>query len=232
MDICQFCSKRSSAANKLDNDELVVLGDSCVEVNFSKRDIIFKQNALSSNVIYIKNGLVKIHTTGPEKEQILKIAKGPTYLGIPTTFGDKVNHYSATAIIPTSVCFIDINVFKNFIYENHEFAYEIIVDLCKDELLQFDRCVNLVQKQVHGRLAGTLLYFSEIIFQSDTFTLPLNRNELADLIVTSRETVSRLLSEFNKEKITHITLDTTNYQLIINSRISGNIFLVCPSLRG
>lgn len=204
MDICQFCNKKSSATDKLDDDELILLGDSCVGVVFSKGDIIFKQNALSSNVIYIKEGLVKIHTKGPEKEQILKIAKGPAYLGIPTTFGDKVNHYSATAIISTSVCFIDINIFKNFIYENHEFAYEIIVELCKDELLQFDRCVNLVQKHVNGRLAGTLLYFSETIYQSNTFTLPLSRNELADLIATSRETVSRLLSELNKEKIIQI----------------------------
>ncbi len=204
MDICQFCNKKSSATGKLDDDELMLLGDSCSEVVFLKGDIIFKQNALSSNVIYIKEGLVKIHIKGPEKVQILKIAKGPAYLGIPTTIGDKVNHYSATAIIPTSVCFIDINIFKNFIYENHEFAYEIIVDLCKNELLQFDRCVDLLQKQVHGRLAGTLLYFSETIYQSYTFTLPLNRNELADLIVTSRETVSRLLSELNKEKIIQI----------------------------
>ncbi len=201
MDICQFCSKKSPAAGKLDNNELAILGKSCVEVDFAKGDIIFKQNALSSNVIYIREGLVKIHKTGPEKEQILKIAKGPAYLGIPTTFGDKINHYSATAIIPTSVCFIDINTFKEFINHNSGFAYEIIVDLCKNELLQFDRCVNLLQKQVHGRLAGTLLYLSESIFESDEFTLPLNRNELADLIVTSRETVSRLLSELNKEKI-------------------------------
>ena len=205
MDICQFCSKKSPAVTKLDPNELKVLGDSCVEVNFSKGDIIFKQNALSSNVIFIKEGLVKIHVSGPEKEQILKISKGPTYLGIPTTFGDKVNHYSATALVETSVCFIDISVFKEFIKINSDFAYEVIVDLCKDELNQFERCVNLVQKQIHGRLCGTLLYFSEDIFQSDTIEMPLNRNELADLICTSRETVSRLLSELNKERIIQIS---------------------------
>ncbi len=205
MDICQFCSKKSPAVTKLDPDELKILGDSCVEVAFSKGDIIFKQNALSSNVIFIKEGLVKIHVAGPEKEQILKVSKGPTYLGIPTTFGDKINHYSATALVPTSVCFIDINVFKEFIKINSDFAYEVIVDLCKDELNQFERCVNLVQKQIHGRLCGTLLYFSEDIFQSDFIEMPLNRNELADLICTSRETVSRLLSELNKEQIIQIS---------------------------
>ena len=201
MDICQFCNRKSDATNQLLPEELERLSDSCVEVNFSKGDIIFKQNALSSNVIYIRDGLVKIHIAGPEKEQILKISKGPTYLGIPTTFGDKINHYSATALTHTAVCFIDINVFKEFIRLNSGFAYEVIVGLCKNELNQFDRCVNLVQKQIYGRLTGTLVYLSENIFQSKTFEMPLNRNELADLICTSRETVSRLLSELNKENI-------------------------------
>jgi len=204
MDICQICSKKSPAVNKLNADDLKLLGDSCMEVEFSKGDIIFKQNALSTNIIYIKEGLVKIHIAGPQKEQILKIAKGPTYLGIPTTLGDKINHYSATAIITTTVCFIDINVFKEFIKRNSQFAYEIIVDLCKEELLQFNRCVNLVQKQIYGRLAGTLMFFSKNLFQTDTFDMPLYRSELADLICTSRETVSRLLSELNRDNIIQI----------------------------
>lgn len=204
MDLCQFCVKKSLAADKLDSSDLEKLGSSCVEVDFSKGDMIFKQNALSSNVIYIREGLVKVHIAGPEKEQILKVAKGPTYLGIPTTLGDKVNHYTATAITATSVCFIDINVFKDFINQNGQFAYEIIVELCKNELQHFSRCVNLVQKQINGRLADTLLYFAETIFESNTFILPLSRNELADLIVTSRETVSRILSEFKKDKLIDI----------------------------
>jgi CRP/FNR family transcriptional regulator len=189
------------AVDKLEPDDLQKLGASCVEVDFKKGDIIFKQNALSSNVIYIREGLVKVHIEGPEREQILKIAKGPTYLGIPTTFGDKVNHYSASAITPTSVCFIDINVFKEFITQNGQFAYEIILELCKNELQHFSRCVNLVQKQIHGRLAGTLLFFADSIFNSNSFEMPFNQSEMADLIYTSRETVSRLLSELNKENI-------------------------------
>ena len=110
-DICEYCQLKSSAAKTLKHSELQKLGKSCVEVSFQKGDIIFKQGALSSNIIYIKEGLVKIHITGPVNEQIIKIAKAPTYLGVPTTFGEKTNQYSATAIENTTVCFIDINTF-------------------------------------------------------------------------------------------------------------------------
>jgi len=205
LEICKFCSKRSLAAKHLGNEELEKLGHSCVEVTFSKGDIIFKQDALSSNIIYIREGLVKIHISGPDREQILKIAKGPTYLGIPTTLGDKINHYSATAISPTEVCFIDINVFKDFISSNSDFAYEIIVNLCKNELGHFHRCVNQLQKQSPGRVAETLLFFANEIFENDTFDIPLTRHELGDLTGNSRENVSRILSDFNNENLIKIS---------------------------
>ena len=200
-DICSICKKRSSAASQLNSYEIEKLGNSCVQVNFLKGDVIFKQNALSSNIIYVMEGLVKVHIKGPAHEQILKISKGPCYLGLPTTFGDKVNNYSATAISELKACFIDIDSFKNLIAWNSSFAYEIIVDLSKDELNHFRKCINQTQKQSPGRLAEALLYFSNEIFLSDTFTLPFTQSELGDLTGSSRENISRLLNKFNKEKI-------------------------------
>jgi len=205
MEICKYCSKRSLAAEHLGNEELEKLGHSCVEVSFEKGDIIFKQNALSSNIIYVREGLVKIHMAGPEREQILKIAKGPTYLGIPTTLGDKVNNYSATALTKTEVCFIDIRIFKDFISSNSDFAYEIIVNLCKNELGHFHRCVNQLQKQSPGRVAETLIFFADEIFENDTFDLPLSRHEFGDLTGNSRENVSRILSDLNNEGLIKIS---------------------------
>ena len=105
---------------------------------------------------------------------------------------------------PTKACFIDLEVFKSLLRLNTEFSYEIIVELCKNELEQFHRCVKLVQNQVFGRLAGHLLQFCDDIYQSSEFDLPLTRNEIADLICTSRETVSRLLSDLAKENIISI----------------------------
>ena len=50
-------------------------------------------------------------------------------------------------------------------------------------------------------MADVLLEFSEKIFQSETFTLPISQSELANLVDTSRESVSRVLSEFDKDGI-------------------------------
>jgi len=201
---CSSCLLKSRAVVNLAERELNVLGQSCVEAIFEKGDTIFKQDALSSNIIYLQTGLVKLLVKGPQRTQILRLKKAPCYLGVPTTMGDKINHYSAVAIEKTTACFIDINTFKELIRINPDFSYEIIIELCRNELEQFTRCVKLVQNQVFGRLATHLLDLADNIYQSDRFDLPLNRSEIADLVCSSRETVSRLLSDLSKEQIIRV----------------------------
>jgi len=202
---CSTCLLKSKAAENLGDTELNILGQNCVEVAFEKGETIFKQEALSSNIIFIQTGLVKLIIKGPQRTQILRLKKAPCYLGLPTTMGDKTNHYSAVVIEPTKACFIDLGVFKSLLRLNTEFSYEIIVELCKNELEQFHRCVILVQSQVFGRLATNLLYMANDIYGSNEFDLPLSRNDIADLVCTSRETISRLLSELDQEGIIAIS---------------------------
>ena len=202
--ICSTCLLKSKAVKSLGENELHILGKGCVQVVFKKGETIFKENALSSNIIYLQTGLAKIMIEGTHRAQILKIKKAPCYLGLPTTVGDKINHYSAVALEKTTACFVDMHVFKELLKISPEFSYEIIVELCKNELDQFKKYVKLTQNQVYGRLATHLLSFSNEIYLSDEFKLPLKRKELADLICTSRETISRQLTELAEEKIIQI----------------------------
>ncbi|MBE9510897.1 MAG: Crp/Fnr family transcriptional regulator [Bacteroidetes bacterium] len=200
---CNNCQLKSSSVRTLNPAETERLEKNCTEVHFKKNDIIFKQNAFSSNIIYLNNGLVKIHIEGPQNEQIIKVVKAPSYLGIPTTFNEKINHYSATALEQTSVCFIDIDVFKDFIYKNGQFAYELITELCKNELNSFHRCVNRTQKHIHGRIADALLFFKNT-FEHNEFILPFTRLEFGNFVDTSRESVSRILTEFKNDGIINL----------------------------
>ncbi|HEY3388752.1 MAG TPA: Crp/Fnr family transcriptional regulator, partial [Prolixibacteraceae bacterium] len=136
--------------------------------------------------------------------RIMKIVKAPTYLCLPSTFGDKINHFSATALEETSVCFIDVTIFKQFIYTNGDFAFQIICDLSKGELQNFHNCLNNAQKQNIGRIADAILFFGIDIYKSNTFTLPVSRQDLADLTGITRESASRILTNFHNEKILEI----------------------------
>jgi CRP/FNR family transcriptional regulator len=198
---CKHCSVKSKAEEILSVDELEELGRSCNDVDFKKGESIIKEGTLTSNVIYIKSGLVKIHKKGPHKELILRLVKAPSYLGLPSVFGDKINQYSATAIENSSACFISFNAFQKFIFTNGNFALEIIAELCRNEINDNQRWVNQSQKNVNGRMAETLCCISHHIFQNETFNLPLTQSELGDLTGTSRESVCRILTEFSQDGI-------------------------------
>jgi CRP/FNR family transcriptional regulator len=201
---CKTCSIKSKAASKLRDDEIEKLSFNCALVKFHKGDQLIKQGSFSSNVAYLRSGLAKIHIEGPYHEQIVRIVKAPGYLGLPTTFGDKINQYSVTVIEPAEVCFIDIDTFRDLLKTNHEFSYEIMIELCKNELEVFCRCANRTQKQVRGRIADVLLEFSDKIYNSAIFTLPVTQEDLGDLVDSSRESISRVLAEFDKDGIIKI----------------------------
>jgi len=202
---CKICAIKSKAASKLSEIEVEKLSFNCALVKFRKGDSLIRQGTFSTNVAYLRSGLAKIHIAGPHHEQIVRIIKDPSYLGLPTTFGDKINQYSVTVIEAAEVCFIDINTFRYLLRNNSDFSYEIMVELCRNELEFFYRCASRTQKQIRGKIADVLLEFSEKIYNSSTFKLPVNQEDLGNLIDASRESISRLLSEFENDGIIKIS---------------------------
>jgi len=198
---CKHCPFNQKAAAMLSDKSFEQLTDNHLELKFKKGDSIIKQGMFSTNVVFLRKGLVKIHLLGPYHDQIVRLVKAPSYLGLPTTFGDKINQYSVTAVTDTEVCYIDLGVFQKILTENREYSNEIIIDLCQNELESFRRCANRTQKQIRGNMADALLEFSEKIFKADSFKLPISQSELANLVDTSRESVSRVLNEFHDDGI-------------------------------
>jgi CRP-like cAMP-binding protein len=208
---CRNCQFKSTAALKLSDEETLKLSSNCALVKFLKGDQVIKQGTFSTNVAYLRRGLVIINIEGPYHEQIVRIVKAPDYLGLPTTFGDKINQYSVTVIEEAEVCFIDISVFNNLLRSNPDFSYEIMIALCRNELDMYIRCANRTQKQIRGKIADLLLEMSDKIYNSDIFTMPFNQEEIGNLIDSSRETVSRVFTEFEKDGL--ISLSTRKIEI-------------------
>ncbi len=201
---CKFCSIKSKAALKLSEEEVEKLSCNCALVNFRKGDSVIKQGTFSTNVAYLRSGLAKLHIAGPHHEQIIRLIKAPSYLGLPTTFGDKINQYSVTVVEKAEVCFIDMGIFRFLLSINPDFSYEIMIELCRKELEIFSRCASRTQKQVRGKIADVLLEMSDYIFNSSIFTMPVNQEEIGGLVDSSRESVSRVITEFEKDGLIRI----------------------------
>lgn len=202
---CKLCAIKSKAVLKLSVDEVEKLSFNCALVKFRKGDSLIRQGTFSTNVAYLRSGLAKVHISGPYHEQIVRIVKAPSYLGIPTTFGDKINQYSVTVIEASEVCFIDINTFRYLLKANHDFSYEIMLELCRNELEVFNRCANRTQKQMRGKIADVLIELSERIYNSDSFKIPLTQEDLGNLVDSSRESISRVMTEFENDGIIRLS---------------------------
>jgi CRP-like cAMP-binding protein len=183
-------------------EELNDIRDNTHFVVFQRREMIFRQNTPVSHVIFLKSGLVKIYKEGRNKRNfILKIARPGEYIGLMSVFGDSMNQTSASAIEPSEIGYIALDKFNAVLKKNDEFVSNVIRSLCEEGLFIFERLIGQSQKQLPGRIADVILYFSDTIFHKEEFEFPFTRRELAELAGTTKESFIRTLSEFKNDKI-------------------------------
>jgi CRP-like cAMP-binding protein len=206
IELCRNCSIKSNAVSILNNEELSVLEKACLQLKFKKGELVFKEGTPANQIVYLREGFVKLSKRGVGgKEYILSISKKGAYLGIHNLDKAVRQYYvSATSITDCEVCFIDIDKFALLLKRNGNFALEVISYIFDDEMNYFERLIKNVQQQLPGRLANTLFYFTEQVYGENSFNMNLTKTELASLIGTSRESVTRLLKEFQDDDIINI----------------------------
>jgi CRP-like cAMP-binding protein len=171
-------------------------------VHYNNRDILFKQKTRTSHVMYIVNGLVKIYKENVSNRSVtLKIISGDHFAGLDALYAEPVYQYSASSVGATDILIIDFGTFNNLLLANGKFAMDLIQMLSKESQYIFTRLNSQTHKQLPGRIADVLLYFSEEIYHSYEFDFPLARHELAELAGTTKESFIRTINEFKHDKI-------------------------------
>ena len=217
---CLHCTLKSSTVSLLKPGELAELEEACSQTDFKRGELIYKEGSPANDIIYIREGFIKLSKKGLNgKDYILSISKRGAYLGI-NHLNKKTKHYrnSATALTNARVCFINMDKFDVLLERNATFAREVIHYILDDEMYYYERLVNNVQQQVPGRLANTLLYFKNQVYGENTFNLNLTKVELASLIGTSRESVTRLLKEFHDSGF--IRIDKNSIMIVDEEKLS------------
>lgn len=189
----------------LTSEQAELINKNSNTVKFNKKDIVFKQNTRTSHVMFVQSGLIKIYKEGRNKKVIIfKIVTPGHFLANISIFGEDTFRYSASAIENAEILFIDIACFKEVMEQNGRFALLLIQLLSADNLYFFDKLMAQNQKQLPGRVADIILYFSKQIFNSNSFEFPMSRTELAELAGTTKESFIRTLTEFKNDKIIDI----------------------------
>jgi len=190
-----------------DQKEKIVLSSFLEE--YSRKEIIFSQGVNIDNIAFVLSGLVKIsRELRKGKNIILRIAQPGTILGLSSVFTDEVFNYTASAIDNVLIGYVNRKVFSDIVKDNGAFGFEITKQMGLDNAYITSRLSSLLYKQLPGRVSDIILYFAQEIYKSNTFNIPLTRQELAELAGTTKESLIRTLSEFNHDKIISLNRNT------------------------
>ncbi|MFO8128881.1 MAG: Crp/Fnr family transcriptional regulator [Bacteroidales bacterium] len=202
---CKDCINISVPVSVLTDQELDLLCISTTKVTFQRGEKIIKQDSFCQNIVFIKSGIYKIHQTGPiNRDEILKVDKGPQFVGIPDAFAGKVHTYSVSALTETIACMIDFQGFRDLIEKNGKFSTEILKTMSRTLIEHYGNCVNKIQKQLTAFLADSLLYFTDHIYERDEFEMPLTRKEWGEFIGTTRESVTKIVHALIESEIIEV----------------------------
>lgn len=202
---CKDCVYRSWAFKNLTADDLKLINDKKVEKFYRKGENICLEGDKISSFMYLQNGLVKLYKTETNsREHIISIAKPRDFIGLLSIFSNNQHIYSITAIEDSIVCFVDLELIKKFIRTNGIFALDFFEKISKVSDSVIKTRIDINTRQLRGRIAYILLFFSQHIYNSNVFSLPISRKEVAELIDMSTENVIRVLSEFRKDKLIQI----------------------------
>lgn len=171
-------------------------------MQFAKGEVIFKQGAKSSHLVFLQSGIVKFCMEDESgKGLILTIIRAPSMIGGADAINNGMNLYSVKALENCEICFIDYQKLLEIAMTNSLFMLklmEMMTSMFKASILNF---INLAHKQVNGRIAEILVYLSREVYQNQSFVLSLSRKELAEFAGCSTENVIHTLSKFHREGI-------------------------------
>jgi CRP-like cAMP-binding protein len=192
------------AMDTLTPEQVERINNNSFVVSHSKGEEIFSQDKPISYLMYINSGLVKLYKNDQKHRSIILRLIGPgSYAGLFSAFYDNRYKFSATALEASEMVYISISLINEIILENGRFSMSIIRHLSNDGMDIMDKLIYFPQKQVPGRIAEVLLQFA-LIYKNTQFTLPLSRQELADYVYSTKESVSRTLTEFKNDRMINI----------------------------
>jgi CRP-like cAMP-binding protein len=169
---------------------------------FAKNSLIFTDGDEGVGFYVIISGRVKIFKISPEgKEQILHIlGPGEEFAEVAVFTGA---HYPANAetLARSKLFFFPKVGFVRLISNNPALAMNMLAALSL-RLKQFSHMIEALSlKEVPGRLAAHLLYLSDQNEGGMELKLDIAKVQLAGLLGTIPETLSRILTKMNKQKL-------------------------------
>jgi CRP-like cAMP-binding protein len=169
---------------------------------YKKGEIIFSEYDDADGFYVAITGRIKIYKSSPEgKEQILHIFGPGDPFGEIAVFTGKNFPASAQTLENSETIFFPKNAFIGLIKKDPALSLNMLSVLSM-RLKRFSSLIeDLSLKEVPGRLAAYLLYLSDRENLNDELNLDISKSQLASILGTIPETLSRILAKMTRENL-------------------------------
>ncbi|SDP09924.1 Crp/Fnr family transcriptional regulator [Desulforhopalus singaporensis] len=178
-------------------DELAAIA---IEKTYQRGETIFFEGDISVGFYMVAEGRVKIFKISPSgKEHILHIFGAGEPFGEVPVFHGKPFPATAEALQNSRTLFFPRKEFVALVERNPAIALNMLAVLSMRLRRFATQIENLSLKEVPARLASYLLYLSEEQGSEESVTLDISKGQLASLLGTIPETLSRIFSRMSTE---------------------------------
>ncbi|RCW57483.1 MULTISPECIES: Crp/Fnr family transcriptional regulator [Halanaerobium] len=206
MEKCEHesCVRKVPIFSDLDHDKIAKLNNLVKQKKFKKGELIYLEGELGKNIYIIESGLVKLYRSNEEGNQyILRLLNEGDFFGELVLFKEEKLSSSAEAVGDCNICLLPKAEIEKLIKSSPELSYKLLSAITSRLNKTENKLQSLALEDAKEKTMRLLLELArESGIEKDNgilINLPLSREGLANLIGTTQETLSRKLSELQKE---------------------------------
>ena len=175
---------------------------------YPKATMLFIEGQQPRGVFVLCTGKAKLFTSASDGKTIItKISEAGDVLGLNATISNRPYEVTAEMMEPGQANFIARDALLQFLRQNGEVALRVAEQLSRNYYTAHEeiRTLGLTSSPAE-KFAKLLLSWTNAgnLKEPAQLKLTLTHEEIAEMIGTTRETVSRLFSDFKKKKLVQL----------------------------
>jgi CRP/FNR family transcriptional regulator len=176
---------------------------------YPKGAILFIEGQQPRGVFILCAGKVKLSTSSREGKTIItKLSSPGDVLGLNATISNRPYEVTAEMVEPGQANFVARDAFLAFLREHGDVAVRVAEQLSRNYYAAYEEIKTLgLATSPSEKFARLLLAWpieSRDVGKGVQLRMTLTHEEIAEMIGTTRETVSRLFSEFKKKQLVSV----------------------------
>jgi len=177
---------------------------------YKKKQLIYTEGNHPNRLFYVIKGKVKIFKCNDEgKELVMELLSQGDFLGYVAMLEGGVYKDNAEAMEETELAVIPKEDFEELVNNNKEVSHKFISLLASNLALKESQLLAVAYNSLRKKVADALLLVQQKYSSSEqeNFVIDINRENMATIAGTAKESLIRTLSDFRNEKLVEINKD-------------------------